>query len=346
MKSIHIGVGGAGAGWIEQVSGSTDWEIAALVDTDVAVLEAAGEHRGVPESRRFTSAKRAFREVEADAAFITCPSPYHKDYFLMACEAGLHVAVEKIMATTLEDGVEMLKAINTSGDAGLVCQNYRYLPPFVGMRSAVAEGRIGKLDNCLVVWRHGAHQIGSYRARLQDGMLIDGAIHHLDLMRYMLNANAVAVQAYGRQPAHSWSEPNSVVGALIEFEDDVFVEFHANWTSHNNESDWEGNWRIEGDGGALRWDRGWDEIVYSRHERDKGQNEHGAWKTERLPLPRCPDSQKRLLVDFTEAIRSGRQPPTSPRDNIYSMALAFAILRACQSRERVLVADLLSEAGL
>jgi predicted dehydrogenase len=346
MKSIHIGVGGAGAGWIEQVSASTDWEIAALVDTQVAVLEAAGEQQGLPESRRFTSAEKAFREVEADAAFITCPSPYHKDYFLMACEAGLHVAVEKIMATTLEDGVKMLKAVDTSGTAGLVCQNYRYLPPFVGMRSAVAEGRIGKLDNCLVVWRHGAHQIGSYRASLQDGMLIDGAIHHLDLMRYMLNANAVAVQAYGRQPAYSWSEPNSVVGALVEFEDDVFVEFHANWTSHNNESNWEGNWRIEGDGGALRWDWGWNEIVYSWHERDKGQNEHGARKAERLPLPRSPDSQKRLLDDFTEAIRSGGQPPTSPRDNIYSMALAFAILRACRSRERVLVADLLSEAGL
>ena len=177
-------------------------------------------------------------------------------------------------------------------------------------------------------------------------MVIDGAIHHVDLMRYLLNANAVAVQAYGRQPSYSWSAPDSVVGALIEFEDDVFVEFHANWTSHDNESDWEGNWRIEGDGGALRWDSGWGEIIYSWHEREKGQNEHGAKKAERLPLPRCPDSATRLLDDFTEAICSGRQPPTSPQDNIHSMALAFAILRACQSRERVLVADLLSEAGL
>ena len=53
MKSIHIGVGGAGAGWIEQVSSSQNWEIAALVDTNAAVLEVSGDQQGIPQNKRF-----------------------------------------------------------------------------------------------------------------------------------------------------------------------------------------------------------------------------------------------------------------------------------------------------
>ncbi|GIX05978.1 MAG: hypothetical protein KatS3mg115_0381 [Candidatus Poribacteria bacterium] len=159
-------------------------------------------------------------------------------------------------------------------------------------------------------------------------------IHHFDLMRYVFDREPIAVEARTWNPSWGWHRGDAGHTAIFELEGGLIVTHHALGCSVGKQSPWNGEWRIEGPQGSITWEE--DQIFRTSIER-----EHAG--REQLPLDQVPPAQDAILQEFLDAVREGREPECSSRDNIRSLAMVFAGIRSDQERRRVEIAELLDE---
>jgi predicted dehydrogenase len=97
------------------------------------------------------------------------------------------------------------------------------------------------------------------------------------------------------------------------------------------ETPWNADWRIEGSRGVLLWES--DRLWFSNKPDQRKP----------VPLIKWPASNQTFLLEaFARALDSKTEPETSGRRNLNSLATTYAIVRAAQTRRRVVVRGLLA----
>lgn len=86
-----------------------------------------------------------FREARLDAVVINTPHGLHLEMVLAAAEHGLHVLVEKPMATTVEDCNRMIQACREAGVALVIGQIQHFLPEKLAAEQVLASGELGRV---------------------------------------------------------------------------------------------------------------------------------------------------------------------------------------------------------
>src|SRR5699024_5501500 len=109
LKAIQIGVGGFGASWLKIIENYDDIELLAVVDTDLDNLDHAKTLIKSLTVQYFTNHLDAFSKVKADIAIIITPPQTHKRLALDALEHNLNVFIEKPIAHTLNDAIDLLE---------------------------------------------------------------------------------------------------------------------------------------------------------------------------------------------------------------------------------------------
>ena len=116
----------------------------------VAVMRRNGElaadfarRHGVP--RWYDDAVALINDPEVDAVYVATPPSTHKEYTLLAAAAGKPVYVEKPMAPTHADCLEMIDACKAAGVPLWVGYYRRRLPKFVQIQELLAGGVIGEV---------------------------------------------------------------------------------------------------------------------------------------------------------------------------------------------------------
>ena len=142
-----------------------------------------------------------FGADELDAVSIACPSEYHAEVALEALAAGLHVLVEKPIATTLPDALRMRGAAIEADRKLMVGHVERFNPAVAKLRELVADGRLGS------VYRAHTTRVGPLPTRIQDtGVAIDLATHDLDVMQHVLDLSIHEIYADGGRFLHGSQE--------------------------------------------------------------------------------------------------------------------------------------------
>ena len=81
---------------------------------------------------------------DVEAVIICTPHPNHAETAVKAAKAGVHILVEKPLASSLEDCDAMIAAARDNHvRLGMVCQR-RFCTPVQRVRRAIDEGKIGK----------------------------------------------------------------------------------------------------------------------------------------------------------------------------------------------------------
>ena len=116
-----------------------------------------------------------------DAVSVACPSSLHCEIALAALEHGLHVLVEKPIATTLPDALRMRAAARDAGRKLMVGHVERFNPAVAKLRDLVRAGRLGD------IYRIQATRVGPSPLGAPDtGVSLDLASHDLDVMQFVL----------------------------------------------------------------------------------------------------------------------------------------------------------------
>lgn len=168
-------------------------ELVGVCDTDAGLAAHAGELLGVPS---FTDRTALFDTGRPDVVHVCTPHDEHVPVALDALAAGVHVLTEKPLAATTEAAMRLVEAAEAALTRGLsvgVCLQNRYNPTVVALARELAAGHHGPITGARaqVWWSRGAdyYAAAPWRgqwARAGGGVLINQAIHTLDLLVHLL----------------------------------------------------------------------------------------------------------------------------------------------------------------
>lgn len=163
----------------------------------VAVMRRNGElakdyanRHNVP--KWYDDAQKLINDPDVNAVYIATPPAYHKEYTLMAAQAGKPVYVEKPMALNTKECEEMIEACKTSGVQLYVAYYRRALERFLKIKELIDSKTIGEV-RCVNInfsdilketpvnlpWRVDPKIAGG-------GHFIDLASHMLDFLDFVL----------------------------------------------------------------------------------------------------------------------------------------------------------------
>ncbi|MEW6360179.1 MAG: Gfo/Idh/MocA family oxidoreductase [Planctomycetota bacterium] len=336
-RFIMVGCGGFARGnWINRVfpDFADRIEAAALVDVAPDVLKDAGGVLNVPEKRQFTDIRTAFEQTEADFCCIVVPPAYHKDAVLCAVKKGIPILSEKPIADTLEAGHEIYRKVTASGVKMAVIQNYRYTPRILAFKKALDGGSLGRIN--YIIGRFAANYLKygawgkAFRHEIPNSLLIEGSVHHFDMLRNLAGADCKTITGYNWNPAWSSFKGNSTAVYVMEMANGVRCFYEGNCSEAGVQNSWHKEYyRAECEKGAV--ELGGDDVVRVFRP---GQ------KPEEAPLEPAPPTGHHAILDrFLGWLDGGDPPETQLEDNIKSFAMLFAAIEAAESKEVKNVAD-------
>lgn len=175
-----------------------------VVERNPVRLERFARAHGITPDRQFASVDEWLAAPRrAQAAVIATPDDQHAGPAIGALGAGLDVLVEKPLAPTASECVDMVAAADASGRRLEVCHVLRYTAFFRALHQVVAE-EIGDVvtfehrEN--VAWWHMAHSYvrGAYADTSRAApFLLAKCCHDLDLVRWNMGALPVTVSSTG-----------------------------------------------------------------------------------------------------------------------------------------------------
>jgi predicted dehydrogenase len=232
MKTIRWGMIGCGD-VTERKSGpgfrkAERSELVAVMRRNGALAQDYARRHGVP--RWHDDADAIIHAPDIDAVYISTLTDSHCDYTRRCAAAGKPVYVEKPMAMTHAECLEMIAACRNGGVPLWVGYYRRALPRFLAVRDLVAKDAIG--DVRMVVSHHfqrppspdqfagGAVPWRVDPERSGGGYFFEGACHTLDFLDFLFGP-IVDVRAFAGNQAQAY-RPEDIVTATYRFASGVY----------------------------------------------------------------------------------------------------------------------------
>ena len=182
LRIAVVGVGHLGRHHARILSTLPGVELVAVVDINRArAKEIASAHhtRALVDSRELIG--------KVDAITVAVPTELHRDVALPFLEAGVPVLVEKPMARSLAEAVDMIQASARAGAILAVGHTERFNPAVVAARAILVDPRFIEV-----------HRLGTFPERSLDiDVVFDLMIHDLDVVLSLVNAEVESVEAVG-----------------------------------------------------------------------------------------------------------------------------------------------------
>ncbi len=214
-----IGLGAMGRNHLRVLSDLEGAELAAICDQDSNLLAAAQRKYSVPA---YQSWDEMLDHARLDAAVIAVPTRFHCQAGLAALEHGLHVLIEKPIATNLDEGRQLLAAAQRAKRLLSVGHIERFNPAIRELARRLEAGEIGR------IYQLQARRQGPFPARIRDvGVVIDLATHDLDVMHYLAASDVQRLYAETEQRIHT--EHEDILNALLRFQSGVLGVLQVNW---------------------------------------------------------------------------------------------------------------------
>lgn len=188
-----------------------------------------------------------------DVLSILTESGNHAANVLELARYGKHYVVEKPMALTIEDADAMIQACDTAGVKLFVVKQNRYNLPVQKLRSALEEGRFGKivLGTVRVRWCRDQRYYDQDNWRgtwaMDGGVFTNQASHHIDLLEWMLGEPESVFAKSATALVNIEAEDTGV--AVIKFRSGALGIIEA--TTATRPKDLEGSISILGEKGTV-----------------------------------------------------------------------------------------------
>lgn len=304
-------------GW-KDVEGA---EIVALCDRDPARLAGAAERFGI--ARTYADAGEMMAAERLDFVDIATTVGSHRPLVELAAGAGVHMVCQKPFALSMADAHAMVAAADAAGRVLMVHENFRWQ---AAIRRAKAEmAAIGQPFWGRASFRSGFDVYAAQPYLATDARFIiqDLGIHILDIARFLFGD--VATLAAATQRVNPRIRGEDVATMLLTHAGGVTSVVDCSYASQlPRESFPETLLEIEGAAGSLRLDAGYRLAVHAggaTREIDASPPLLG-W-AER-PWHNIQESVLAIQRDFVSCLREGREPETSGRDNLKTLALVQA----------------------
>ncbi len=353
MKKVKTGIIGTGKVahlHAAALAGNEQSEFVAVWGRSVEKTNAFAEKYSV---EAYTDFDLFLSESGVEAVCLCTPHPAHVDSAVAAAKAGVHLLVEKPLASSLEDCDSILEAVREAGvKMGMVCQR-RYFEPCIRVKEAIEAGKIGRpiiASLTVLGWRDQAYYDSDpWRGTWDEeggGVLVNQAVHQLDLLLWYMG-EIEEVFGYWDNLTHDGIEVEDTSIAVIRFKNGAMGNILAsncyNPAIHGKVSVLGSNGSLVGvqtDGGQM-FIAGMSAIEeppvtdYWTIPGEEGNVEKWLIEdTERFKRINPMEHYHRLQIDdFISAIVEDREPSVSGDEGRRAVELFTAIYRSQRDRK-------------
>jgi UDP-N-acetyl-2-amino-2-deoxyglucuronate dehydrogenase len=186
-RTALVGCGDVSVVHLSAIAALPQAELVGVADVDPARAKATS-------APAFDSLENLIDAVRPDVVHICTPHDQHADLAVEALDRGVAVLLEKPVARTVADAERVIAAAGTHPDVKIgVCLQNRYNPPVAAARDLLASGELGAVrgGSATVFWHRDAAYYANrpwrgHYAESGGGVLINQAIHTVDLMQWLL----------------------------------------------------------------------------------------------------------------------------------------------------------------
>jgi predicted dehydrogenase len=303
------------------------YTVRAVVDRDITRALSLSDAIGSgPVSTHVTITEALDRHSDLDAGIVVTSPEHHARVIIELADAGLHVLTEKPLIVDPADLDPLTAAVDRAGIKLAVIQNYRYQNRIQTARRILASGQLGDLHYVMARFAADYRIVGAWDVgdahTMDDPLLIEASIHHLDMIRYLSGADITHVTAATANPAGSSFQGDSIGGLLLRLANGAFALYEATLLAAGSENRWRSErYRAECRDGSLTCDG--PTLTVTR-----GRDVH----TLHVPDTDMFDGHRHQVTAFAHWL-TGQGPTveTTLDDNVRSISTVFAALTSTRT---------------
>jgi predicted dehydrogenase len=314
-----VGLGYWGPNLVRNLHELPEADLACVCDASEKALDSiALRYPAIPGTTQFDD---ILTDSSIDAVVLATPVSTHYTLGMKALEAGKHLFVEKPLAASSEEGVEMIETANDRGLVLMPGHTFLYSPPVDAVRNLITSGELGEI-----------YFISTSRVNLglhQTDVSVawDLGPHDFSILRYWLDEMPQWVSAVSRgcvMPAIP-----DVAFITLEFSSGVISHVELSWLAPSKLR----RTTIVGSRKMLVYDdtsnepvRIFDSGVALKDPESFGEYRL-TYRTGDIVSLHIPAGEPLLLemTDFCEAIRSGSTPRSSVQVGIDVVRMIEAV---------------------
>ncbi len=243
--------------------------------------------------------------IGVDAISIAAPTHLHHELALAAIARGVHVMVEKPIASTVEEARDIVAAARRKGLTLMVGHVERFNPAVQSIKDALRGEEILSI---------GITRVGPFPPRMSNvGVVIDLAVHDNDLISWFTESDIVEVQ-----PMVASARAQNEDIALLQFRtaSGVLAQITTNWLTP---------FKARTVQVATRKKYVIADLLTRQVTECFGFQPDGSYSMRHLSVGHAEPLRAELLA-FLRAVRSGAPPDVTGEEAVASLAIAIHCL--------------------
>ena len=329
LRGVIVGLGVMGSHHLRILTSLSEVEVVAAVEQDGTRREAV--LRAHPGVRGHESLEQALDEHELDFACLAVPVGALPVCTAPALDAGLHVFVEKPMASSEEHARAMIAAAAERELVLGVGYVERFNPAVLALKQKLDAGAIGR-----IVQMH-ARRLSPFPNRNHTaGVVLDLATHDIDIMRYLSGSEVEHV--YAESVVGVGEQSEDLICAVMRFDSATTGLLEANWITPTKVRELS----VLGEGGMFVVNYLTQDLTFYEHptkatEWNQLADMYGGGEGDMIRY--ALERREPLRVQweaFIDAVRRGGPAPVDGHDGLVTLSTARAI-RTAGIEHRVVV---------
>jgi predicted dehydrogenase len=228
IKILVVGIGQMGFAHAKAYSAINGFEIVGFVARDFSKW--ANVTRRFPDIAYYTDYEEALKATKPDAVCISTYTDTHAQYALKALERNAHVFVEKPLATTYKDAVNLISTARMKNKKLLVGYILHYHPTWQKFIEICREYKHALSVKITSHQYSTGNEWQTHKNILSAGLspLADCGIHFVDVMGQVMQERPVSIQAEGKKLSDEIDIANAA-NMLIEYKDGSNLVFESSF---------------------------------------------------------------------------------------------------------------------
>lgn len=213
-----IGVGYWGQNHVRVLRELDNIETLSICDLNIETAKLVAKKYQI---KWYTNFREMIKKEKLDAVTICTPTLTHSNIAIKVIEMGVHVFIEKPMASTVEEAVAIVSKAEETDVKIMVGFIERFNPAVQISKELIKQGKIGKLI------LSSARRVSAYPVRVVDiGVIKDYGIHEIDVARYLYERDPDIIFAVAGKLIHKLEDHANIL-MLYDKGESAFIE--TNW---------------------------------------------------------------------------------------------------------------------
>lgn len=195
---------------------------------ELVLYDPMGTDIGWLHGREVSDDLDSFLNQQFDYCVVSSPTSTHRDMALKLASLNNPALIEKPLAFSVDEALEISKAFESRGLLGAVGHIERYNPAIIALREKLETGILGK------IFQITTRRVGTYSGRIRDvGVVKDLASHDIDLVLSITGSTYKSLNCQLSSPLGSGHEDSLL--AIGELGNGVHFSHVVNWISPTKE---------------------------------------------------------------------------------------------------------------